>query len=139
MAWLFILSSAIFALASWTAISLFRNYQKARQIGLPLIISPVNPLNPVWILAFRFSPIISLLKSLPGGIGKFARCVYIGWQFEDKYALHEELGNAFVLVTPGVNELILADPDAVNAVLARRKEYIKPAILYGTICTTFQQ
>ena len=131
MAWLFICLSAAFAFTTWTAFSLLRNYQLARSIGLPIIVSPANPLNPLWILTYRLSPIISVLRVLPWGLGKFARYSYIGWEFDDKYAVHQELGSAFILVTPGTNELILADPDAVSVVLARRKEYIKPAVIYG--------
>lgn len=55
----------------------------------------------------------------------------MGWTFQDKYALHEELGLAFVLVTPSGNELWLADPGAAHVVLSKRKEYPKPAAMYS--------
>ena len=55
----------------------------------------------------------------------------MGWTFQDKYAVHNEFGNAFTLVTPSRNEIILADPEAAHGVLSRRKEYIKPAEMYG--------
>ncbi|MCJ1318707.1 hypothetical protein MMC15_004037 [Xylographa vitiligo] len=54
----------------------------------------------------------------------------MGWQFDDKYAVHQKLGGAFILVTPSVNELILADPEAITQVQARRKDFVKPPLMY---------
>ena len=55
----------------------------------------------------------------------------MGWQFDDKRAIHDELGPAFVLCTPGINEVIVADPTAVHTILTRRKDFVKPGIMYG--------
>ncbi|KAL8702464.1 MAG: hypothetical protein Q9201_004369 [Fulgogasparrea decipioides] len=54
----------------------------------------------------------------------------MGWAFQDKHQLHDELGPLFTLVTPAGNEVTVADPAAAHAVLARRKDYIKPAVMY---------
>ncbi|KAL8687428.1 MAG: hypothetical protein Q9224_005156, partial [Gallowayella concinna] len=54
----------------------------------------------------------------------------MGWAFEDKYQLHNELGPLFTLVTPAGNEVIVADPEVAHAVLARRKDFVKPAVMY---------
>ncbi|KAL8895007.1 MAG: hypothetical protein Q9207_008336, partial [Kuettlingeria erythrocarpa] len=54
----------------------------------------------------------------------------MGWAFEDKYRIHDELGPIFTLVTPAGNEVTIADPEAAHAVLARRKDFIKPAAMY---------
>ncbi|KAL9609797.1 MAG: hypothetical protein Q9167_005451 [Letrouitia subvulpina] len=54
----------------------------------------------------------------------------MGWPFKDKYALHKELGGNFIIVTPGGSELVIADPEDAHTVLSRRKEYIKPAVMY---------
>lgn len=54
----------------------------------------------------------------------------MGWQFGEKYALHEQFGDAFMLVTPSTNELVLADPDATTEVLGHRKEFPKPTVVY---------
>lgn len=53
---LFVLASVIFALLSWTLISGISNYNAARKIGFPIIISPVSPMNPFWILTYRIFP-----------------------------------------------------------------------------------
>lgn len=132
MSLVMILSTAITAWGLWNFLALLLNYNAARHIGLPVIIGPFSPMNPFWILATRTLPIVRLLNSSPFGLGKWTRCTYMGWSFDDKCALHKELGRAFTLVTPGSNEVWIADPDAAHAVLSRRKEYVKPRAMYGT-------
>ncbi|KAI4116495.1 MAG: hypothetical protein LQ345_003095 [Seirophora villosa] len=54
----------------------------------------------------------------------------MGWAFQDKYKIHDELGPLFTLVTPAANEVTVADPEVASAVLGRRKDYVKPAAMY---------
>lgn len=131
MNWLFVLASVFFASLTWTTISVFSNYNAARKVGLPVIISPVSPLNPFWILTYRTFPFVLTLRHLPFGFGRLARCTFLGWSFKDKYALHAELGPVFVTVTPGGNEMWVADAQATHNILMRRKDFIKPATMYG--------
>lgn len=84
-------------------------------------------------MTYRSLSVLRALQFLPFGLGTFARCTRIGWQFDENYALHEELGDAFIIVTPSTNEVVLANPDAVTEVLKHRKEFIKPAIIFSTI------
>ena len=132
MIWTVALASILIAPLAWTTVSIISNYIAARKIGLPLVISPVYPLNPFWIITYKVFPAILLLRYLPFGLGAWARCTYIGWQFDEKHALHDELGPVFVIVTPGGNEVTVADTQMAHTVLARRKDFIKPAIMYGT-------
>ena len=110
--------------------SFVKNYGIARKIGLPLVLSPATPLNPLWIICYRAISQVLLLKYLPFGLGRWARCTFMGWTFNDKYALHDELGDLFSIVSPGGIEVVVADPDTAHAVLTRRKDYIKPAAMY---------
>ncbi|KAL8785606.1 MAG: hypothetical protein Q9213_003260 [Squamulea squamosa] len=131
MAFLLFVGTAILALVLWNALSIFRNYQIARRISLPIVISPVSTLNPFWILLWRGFPAILNLKILPFGLGTWARCTSMGWAFQDKHKLHDEIGSLFTLVTPAANEITVADPEVAHTVLARRKDFIKPAVMYG--------
>ncbi len=132
MNWTVALASVLIASFGWTTVSIISNFIAARKIGLPLVLSPVSPLNPFWIITCRAFPAILLLKYLPFGLGKWARCTYIGWQFHEKHALHDELGPVFLIVTPGGNEVSVADAQVAHTVLSQRKEFIKPAFMYGT-------
>ena len=128
---LLLAGTCVLALCCWTVNSIYRNYLVARSFGLPIVISPVSPLNPFWILLWRGFPAILSLKHLPYGLGTWARCTSMGWAFQDKHRIHDKLGPLFVLVTPAGNEVTVADPEAAHTVLARRKDYIKPAVMYG--------
>lgn len=55
----------------------------------------------------------------------------MGWMFNDKHALHQELGAVFIIVTPGGNEVMVADPQVTHTILSHRKAFIKPAAMYG--------
>ena len=131
MTFLLVIGSIILAWVLWTSLALLKNYRVASRIGLPIIVSPVSTLNPFWIISYRVFPAILSLKKLPFGLGTWIRCTPMGWAFQDKHAIHDELGPIFTIVTPAGNELTVADPSVAHLVLARRKEYVKPAIMYG--------
>lgn len=57
----------------------------------------------------------------------------MGWPFDDKDALHKELGPIFTIVTPAGLEITVADPHVTNAVCVKRKEFIKPAVMYDQL------
>jgi hypothetical protein len=61
-----ILSLAI-ALISWPILNLLKHYIKGRSVGLPIIIKPIDLLNPIWILTHK--PLVPLFESLPFGLG----------------------------------------------------------------------
>jgi len=131
MNWFFVLSSFILVILIWSVGSIISNYNVARKVGLPLVISPVAPLNPLWILLYRTIPSVLLLKYLPFGLGRWARCTVMGWTFQDKHAMHDELGPIFTVVTPAGIELSVADPHVTHTIFSHRKEFIKPAVMYG--------
>ena len=133
MQWLILCLTTLLALVVWVFGSLIENVKVARRIGLPIIISPVSTLNPLWILTYRFFPAILWLRYLPFRLGTWARCTYIGWHFDDKHALHDELGPVFTIVTPAGNEVIVADSHVAHDVLSRRKDFIKPAVMYDQL------
>jgi hypothetical protein len=56
-----------------------------------------------------------------------------GWEFHDKCAVHERLGQAFVIVTTGHNRLIYADATMAHSILARRKDFLHPDISLKTM------
>ncbi|KAI0006823.1 cytochrome P450 [Xylariaceae sp. FL0662B] len=113
LSWLRLLC-AFFALGNaWVAYSglcLSRNYLKAWKIGVPIRIIPVDHLKKPWLLVDRH--VTSLVRRLPGRLGKnnFTRFNYRGWHEHDGLRSHDEMGEAFVLVTPSHIWLYLANP-----------------------------
>lgn len=109
-----------------TALSLAANYSAARKTGLPLVISPISKLNPIWlVLQRRLVPLMR--RHLPPALTSWTRHNVLSWFFDDKYLLFSELGSrSWLHVTPRELEFHCADP-AVNAqVFGRRADFDKP-------------
>lgn len=105
-------------------ISFLTNLRNAKKTGLPIVISPIDHLNPLWV-AFQ-KPLGPLLAKLPFGLGNWIRYNKLSWFFDDKYRMHEEHGKVFLHVTPGMNELHSIDPETNAQIFARRKDFEKP-------------
>lgn len=111
-------------------LGLYHGYQTARSFNLPIIISPVHPLNPFWALSSRvLLPLFQ--KYLPFGLDHYFNYVSIDWPYKDRYTSHERYGDAFVIVNPKWTSLCVSDATAIDEIMTRRKDFTKPAMFYG--------
>lgn len=137
--WVLAVSPAIYLFVT-SVLSFLTNLRNAQKTGLPIVISPVDHMNPVWVVLQK--PLSGLLASLPFGLGSWVRYNTLSWFFDDKCAMHKEHGKVFIHVTPGMNELHSIDPEANAQILSRRKDFEKPekilksVILYGDSITS---
>ena len=131
MFFLYALSSLVFAYVGWTIVRLSNNYHEAKKIGLPILICPVNPAGPLWL--FSKDLLKPIFTKLPFGLGTWAGRAEVGWTFLEKFSVHAKYGEAFVIVSPGENEVVLADPAATEDVLRRRNDFIKNPDMYGML------
>ena len=115
----------------WAASCLASNYNKARKIGLPILIAPIDSMNPLWMLTKDF--LIPIISRLPYGLGEWASRGEIGWTFYARFAIHAKYGEAFIIVSPGHNEVILAEPAATDDIMRRRNDFIKDPAMYGML------
>lgn len=81
-----------------------------------------------WIVIQNLSFLQPHWRRLP-----FLRCNIAGWNYDDKFKIHEDLGKVFVHVTPQGSELFVADASAMDRILSRKKEFIKPIGMLGEI------
>ncbi|KAH8596209.1 cytochrome P450 [Bisporella sp. PMI_857] len=72
------------------------NDHHAKKAGLPLVILPIDSGNP-------------LVHKIQG-----------------RYEVHEELGDAYIFVTPGKNWLQLCDPEALSNAFSRKEQFTQP-------------
>ncbi len=100
--------------------NLARNYREARKLGLPIIIVPISPENPIWMLLARH--IVPFLQWVPFGNGYFTRFCHIGWEYDEKTRAHIELGDAFMFSTPGKNWIYLCNADTAHDVIRRERQ-----------------
>src|ERR1700753_1623483 len=133
MLWIASFTILIASYLLWTFLSLLRHYNQARLTKLPIVISPADPLNPLWLIAGDSDFLYRYLRHLPFGLGRWSQFVYMTWSFRYKYSVHEDLGPAIVLVTPGRNWILLADQNAVATMLYKRKIFVKPAAIYDSL------
>jgi cytochrome P450 len=127
-----VLLAIVFLSIAYPCYSTFRNYLIARRVGLPIIISPVHPFNPLWWIIGP--PLFPLMKRSPfQTIRDWALFGDIAWPFGDRGHVHQRLGTAFLVVTPGGTTLITDDPKATETCLRRINDFIKPPIMYSAI------
>ncbi|KAE8449165.1 hypothetical protein EG329_008549 [Mollisiaceae sp. DMI_Dod_QoI] len=128
MAVLLIVFSIAIALLALPAIRTFKNYEKARTIGLPIVFSPFDTMSPFWAL---FGPRLApLFKRLPFGLGNVVRHSGFAFYWDDRYRMHEQYGPALCVVTPGDVQVVIADGATADDMLARRKDFIKCPAMY---------
>lgn len=116
---------------AWSLVRLINNYNEARKIGLPILISPVNPSGPLWM--FSKDILKPVVAHLPFGLGDWVARAEMGWTFYARFSIHARYGEAFTIVSPGENEVILAEPVATEDVLRRRNDFIKNPDVYGML------
>ena len=117
-----LLAALLTLFTGWYFSSVPRNYQLARKTGLPILVCPVNPANPLWlVLSSTFQP--ALARYLPSVIYDRIDVAIYGWEFRCRYTVNAKLGPAFILVTPARNEVWIADPEMAYAVLMRRNDF----------------
>lgn len=114
-----------------TAIKIAQNRKRASGlVGIPMVISPLSNANPLWK---ALSPwLMPMLKRLRPVLGNWTRHGYNGWTFEDKYRMHSELGDVFIHIGPCGISVILADPQVVQDVVGRRRDFPKPVHRYSS-------
>ncbi|OLN86258.1 putative cytochrome P450 CYP13A3 [Colletotrichum chlorophyti] len=126
----FIHGALLFVPLAWVASqawALYRNYQAARTTGLPIIICPYDPENFFHVIfSVPLRPVFKFV--LPRALYTTVRITTYGWEFPDKSATHDAIGPSFMIVSPGMNQLITADPAVAHAVAMRRKDFLQTPI-----------
>ncbi|TVY16155.1 Cytochrome P450 4d8 [Lachnellula arida] len=127
---LFVSLCGAWAAYSWYCLLL--NYLRARKFGIPLRVIPISHENPLWMVVDK-KIFIPLFERLPFGNGNFTRYNWRGWEFADKYRSHFEMGDLFMLVTPGRNWLYVCSPDILLDVFQRKSDFPRPLELFEMV------
>ncbi|KAF1949006.1 cytochrome P450 [Byssothecium circinans] len=105
----------------WWMQSLAFNYASARKTGVPILVRYITPTNPLWMVFGNL--LIKACAYSPFGNGRFTRFYSLGWAANDRYRVHLELGDVFMLVTPGGNRLYVSDPVVALNIMKRRRDF----------------
>jgi cytochrome P450 len=144
MAFTVLLLTTIFvAFVAYPGLRIVQNYQKVRGLGLPILITPFDALNPVWALTQQyFVPIFHFLSAkLPPPLCHLFDFIHystMDWNFDARYTKRslpfQLYSPAFFIVSPGDAQLIICDPNAAEDILSRaRKDFIKSEAMYGPL------
>ncbi len=115
----------------WSLYSLQSNIRKARTMGVPIIIIPVDSMNLAWTITQPW--VWALLDRLPfewTSHPDWVRFSRRGYHFPEKANVHVRLGPVFALVTPGDIYLRVADPEAARDMFSRRRDFLRPTKEY---------
>ncbi|KAL2823942.1 putative cytochrome P450 monooxygenase [Aspergillus cavernicola] len=118
----FIVATLTIAYFIYKLISFTRFYLHARRAGFPIFISPVFSKSIPWmILGPALEP--QFKKYLPVWIHERLDIPAHGWEYRNKRAFHDRLGDVFTVVTPDECSVWVADPDLGNVILQRRVDF----------------
>ncbi|KAF2641035.1 cytochrome P450 [Massarina eburnea CBS 473.64] len=109
------------SLLAWSYLSLNHNKVIAEKVGFPILVKWISPVNPFWMI--MGSTIVKACRKLNFGTANFHRMYLFGWEGNERSRIHEELGNIFMMVTPGGNWLCVGDAAVINEVIRRPKEF----------------
>jgi hypothetical protein len=125
----FVIPSLLLGWTIYSSYCLLLNYLSVSHIGVPIRVIPISHENPLWMMVDTV--ILRLFRNLPLGSGSFTRYNWRGWEFADKCASHLELGDVFMLVTPGRNWLYVCNADCLLDIFQRRVDFPRPLELFG--------
>ena len=107
------------------------NLNRVKRLDIPKVFNPLCPSNVVWVLV---QPVIlPLIKLLPFSLGRWVRYSKWGWEYEENYRTHAELGDIWMQVTPSMNWVYVADAGLINEIFHRREDFRRPLQLYCMI------
>ncbi|KAK2018654.1 cytochrome P450 [Colletotrichum eremochloae] len=104
-------------------LSLVRNIRIAKQIGVPVVWSPVSSFNPLWIIICK--RVVPFFQRLPFGFGNWTRYSTLDWTWVDRTTggsestVHKRYGDTFVNVTPRDVEIHTCDHHVSDQILRK--------------------
>lgn len=109
------------ALLVWSARALAANHAAAKKTGFPTLVRWITPTNPLWM--FYGNSIIAASRFFGIRTSTFPRYYLFGWEGNEQYKAHLELGDIFMLVTPGRNWVYICNAESVYEILQRRSDF----------------
>jgi cytochrome P450 len=120
----------LLAFSSWSSLSFLHNYWQARRIRLPILCTPIDPQNLLWVLLFE-GPLTPILRNiLPPPFNKWIEINSRDRNYHKIHQLHKEIGEAFIIVSPKSFRVFVAEAKLVEQLTSRRRDFVKPVEVY---------
>lgn len=126
-----VLSGTVLGYVIWTRFRLESNVQKARCMKVPILRIPIDPNSILWVIV---QPLVwKLLGLLPipwSSYPDFVRFSHRNWHFLEKSSPGRRFGAVWALISPGGIHLHFSDPDAIQEILSRWRDFVRPVEKY---------
>ncbi|KAF5562993.1 cytochrome P450 monooxygenase 3A7 [Fusarium phyllophilum] len=126
---LYAIGGLLLAYIGLSSLQLLYNYRKAKAIGLPVLITPIDPSNVPYLLCSSFLEPL-LRKILPFGLGNFVEYNSRDWNYEQIHDLQERIGDTFIIVSPKQIRVFTGNAKASDDLCRRRRDFVKAVALY---------
>ncbi|KAF5533288.1 cytochrome P450 3A7 [Fusarium mexicanum] len=104
-------------------------WSKAKAIGLPVLVTPIDPSNVPYLLCSSFLEPL-LRKILPFGLGNFVEYNSRDWNYEQIHDLQERIGDTFIIVSSKQIRVFTGNAKASDDLCRRRRDFVKAVALY---------
>lgn len=126
--WLYI-GTLFLSYIGLSILQLAYNYQKAKRIGLPVLVTPVDPSNVPYMLSSGWLEPL-LRRCLPLGLGNFVEYNSRDWNYDKINDLQERIGDTFIIVSPKQIRVFTGNAKASDELCRRRRDFVKAVALY---------
>ncbi|KAF5633650.1 cholesterol 7-alpha-monooxygenase [Fusarium tjaetaba] len=126
---LYAIGGLLLAYIGLSTLQLLYNYRKAKAIGLPVLITPIDPSNVPYLLCSSFLEPL-LRKILPFELGNFVEYNSRDWNYEQIHDLQERIGDTFIIVSPKQIRVFTGNAKASDNLCRRRRDFVKAVALY---------
>jgi hypothetical protein len=126
--WLII---SILSYSIWILFCLECNVRKARGLKLPVVRIPIHVNSILWVIV---QPLLwkslALLPIAWSSYPDFVRFSHRNWHFLEKSDPTQRFGPIWALVSPGGIHLHFSDPDAIQDIFSRWRDFVRPVEKY---------
>ncbi|KAK8124366.1 cytochrome P450 monooxygenase [Apiospora kogelbergensis] len=112
-----LLASCLLAYVAWSAVCLEINVRKARALKIPIVRIPFSMNNNVWMVV---QPLV----------WKVLKCLLPSIPLELLSRFCALFGPVWALVSPGGIHMHFSDPDAIQDILSRWRDFVRPIYKY---------
>ncbi|TVY16613.1 Cytochrome P450 [Lachnellula arida] len=127
----FLLAITALGYCFWGLVCLESNVRKARNLKVPIVRIPIDPNSIIWVIIQPW--VWKLLEFLPiswSAFPNFIRFSHRNWHFLEKSNPTQQFGPVWALVSPGGVHLHFSDPDAIQEILSRWRDFVRPIEKY---------
>ncbi|TVY78301.1 Cholesterol 24-hydroxylase [Lachnellula suecica] len=115
----------------WTLACLESNVRKARSLNIPIVRIPIHVNSILWVVV---QPLLwnslALLPIAWSSYPNFVRFSHRNWHFLEKSNPTKQFGHTWALVSPGGIHLHFSDPDIIQEILSRWRDFVRPVEKY---------